>query len=48
MGTSVNLRLVIREIKNILRIHKKDIIFIDFSNAYNSVIREKLFQIMKE
>jgi len=46
-GTHVNLRLLIEEIKKHKRSEQQCIIFIDFKSAYNTVNRERLFQIVQ-
>lgn len=47
LGTAVNIREVINYLKKCKKKDNIAAIFIDYSSAYNSIIREKLYKILK-
>ena len=47
-GTACNLLMLINRIKEAKKADKLDCIFIDFKSAYNTLIREKLYDILIE
>jgi hypothetical protein len=48
MGTSVNIQLLIEQLKEAKKKDKKCCLFIDYKSAYNTINKDKLYQILEE